>query len=130
MIFRLAVALSLTAAPALASGFQFVEIPATGTEPAIEAAVWYPTNSPVPEASNTRYDQGLAYDVPVAGEGLPVVVISHGDGGWFGGHAGLARAGMVAVAPNHPGNSDGDETAPPNGGSPSARGIWRGWWIT
>ncbi len=63
------------------------------------------------------FGQALAHGAPVAGADLPLVVISHGDGGWFGGHAGLAhklaRAGMVAVAPNHPGNSDGDETAPP-----------------
>ena len=117
MTLRLAFAFSLIAAPALASGFQFVEIPATGTEPAIEAAVWYPTDAPVPEAPNTPFGLALAHGVPVAGEGLPIVVISHGDGGWFGAHAGLARdlarAGMIAVAPNHPGNSDGDETAPP-----------------
>ena len=117
MTFRLAFALSMIAVPALASGFQFVEIPATATEPAIEAAVWYPTDTPVPEAPNTPFDQALVHGAPVAGEGLPVVVISHGDGGWFGGHAALARelarAGMIAVALNHPGNSDGDETAPP-----------------
>jgi predicted dienelactone hydrolase len=117
MLFRLAFALSLTAAPTLASGFQFVEIPATGTEPAIEAAVWYPTDASVPEAPNTPFGQALAHGAPVTGVGLPVVIISHGDGGWFGGHAGLARdlarAGIIAVAPNHPGNSDGDETAPP-----------------
>jgi hypothetical protein len=40
MTFRLAFAFSLTATPALASGSQFVEVPATATEPAIEAAVW------------------------------------------------------------------------------------------
>ena len=117
MTFRLAFALSLTATPAVASGFQFVEIPATATQPPIEAAVWYPTDASVPEAPNTPFGQALAHGAPVAGDDLPVVVISHGDGGWFGGHAGLARdlarAGMVAVALNHPGNSDGDETAPP-----------------
>ena len=117
MVFRLAFALSLTAAPGLASGFQFVELPAMGTAPAIEAAVWYPTDAPVPEAPNTPFGQALAHGAPVAGHDLPVVVISHGDGGWSGGHAGLARdlarAGIIAVAPNHPGNSDGDETAPP-----------------
>ncbi len=117
MTFRLAFAFSLTAAPALASGFQFVEIPATGTHPAIEAAVWYPTDAPLPDAPNTPFGQALAHGAPVAGDGLAVVVVSHGDGGWFGGHAELARelarAGMIAVASNHPGNSDGDETAPP-----------------
>ena len=117
MTFRFVFALSMTAAPALASGFQFVEIPATATQPPIEAAVWYPTDAPMPVAPNTPFGQALTHGAPVAGEGLPIVVISHGDGGWFGGHAELARdiarSGMVAVAPNHPGNSDGDETAQP-----------------
>jgi predicted dienelactone hydrolase len=117
MNIRLAFALFLSATPALADGFQFVEIPAAGTEPAIEAAVWYPTDAPFPEAPNTPFGQALSHGAPVAGEDLPLVVISHGDGGWFGGHAELARelarAGMVAVAPNHPGNSEGDETASP-----------------
>jgi len=117
MTFRLVIVVSFVATPAVASGFQFVEIPATATQPPIEVAVWYPTDAPVPEAPNTPFGQALAHGAPVTGVGLPVVVISHGDGGWFGGHAelarDLARAGMIAVAPNHPGNSDGDETAPP-----------------
>ncbi len=117
MTLRLAFILSLTAAPAGASGFQFVEIPASGSEPSIEVAVWYPTDTPLPETPNSPFGQALAQGAPVAGDALPMVVISHGDGGWFGGHAelarDLARAGIVAVAPNHPGNSEGDETAPP-----------------
>ncbi len=105
-------------ASALAAGFSFVEVPAGDDgAPAIEAAVWYPTEAAAPEAANTPFGQALALRGPVAGEALPLVVLSHGDGGWFGGHATLARelarAGMVAVAPNHPGNSDGDETATP-----------------
>lgn len=114
----LTLAIACTAGPALATGFQFVEVPATGTQPPIEAAVWYPTDAAVPETPNTPFGQAVAMHAPVAGEGLPVVVLSHGDGGWFGGHAALARAlaeaGMVAVALNHPGNSDGDESAPPS----------------
>ena len=86
--------------------------------PTIEAAVRYPTDAALPEASNTPFGQAVARHAPVAGEDLPLVVISHGDGGWFGGHAPLAgamaEAGMIAVALNHPGNSDGDETAPPS----------------
>lgn len=54
---------------------------------------------------------------PVDGMDLPIVVISHRDGGWFGGHAALARAlaeaGMIAVA-EPPRQLRGDETAPPS----------------
>ncbi len=117
MPLRLAFILTVACGPAFATGFQFVEIPATDDVPPIEAAVWYPADAAVPDAPNTPFGQAVAMHAPVAGEGLPLVVISHGAGGWFGGHAPLARAfaeaGMVAVALNHPGNSDGDETAPP-----------------
>lgn len=109
---------AIAAGPALATGFQFVEIPATADMPPIEAAVWYPSDAAVPDAPNTAFGQALAIQAPVAGSDLPLVVTSHGDGGWFGGHAPLVRAmaeaGMIAVALNHPGNSDGDESAPPS----------------
>lgn len=115
MPLRLAILLTISAGPALATGFQFVEIPATADMPPIEAAVWYPSNADTP---NTPFGQAAAMHAPVAGGDLPLVVISHGDGGWFGGHADLARAvaeaRMIAVALNHPGNSDGDETASPS----------------
>src|SRR5260370_3286802 len=43
---------------------------------------------------------------PVAGEGLPLIVVSHGSGGWFGAHrdtaAMLADAGFVVAALDHP----------------------------
>jgi predicted dienelactone hydrolase len=72
----------------------------------------------VPDQPNTPFGQAVAMEAPVDGSGLALVVLSHGDGGWFGGHAPLARAladaGMIAVALNHPGNSDGDETHPPS----------------
>lgn len=118
MPLRLATLFTVAAGPALATGFQFVEIPATVDTPPIEAAVWYPSEAAVPDAPNTPFGQAVALHAAVAGGDLPLVVISHGDGGWFGGHAPLARAiaeaGMIAVALNHPGNSDGDETAPPS----------------
>jgi predicted dienelactone hydrolase len=118
MPLRLATLVTVLAGPAFANGFQFVEIPATGEMPPIEAAVWYPTETAIPEAPNTPFGQAVAMHAPVSGRDLPLVVISHGDGGWFGGHASLARAlaeaGLIAVALNHPGNSDRDETAPPS----------------
>jgi predicted dienelactone hydrolase len=45
-------------------------------------------------------------DCPIAGEKLPLVIISHGYGGWYFGHhdtaEALADAGFVVVAINHP----------------------------
>jgi predicted dienelactone hydrolase len=118
MPLRLATLLTFAAGPVLATGFQFVDIPATAHVPPIEAAVWYPSDAAVPDAPNTPFGQAVAMHAPVTGGDLPIVVVSHGDGGWFGGHADLARAlaeaGMIAVALNHPGNSHGDETARPS----------------
>lgn len=118
MPLRLATLLTVAAGPALSAGFQFVEVPATAETLSIEAAVWYPSDAAPPEALNTPFGQAVATHAPIDGRDLPLVVISHGDGGWFGGHAALARAlaeaGLIAVALNHPGNSDGDETAPPS----------------
>jgi predicted dienelactone hydrolase len=118
MPLRLATFLTFAAGPALATGFQLVEIPPTADIPPIEAAIWYPSDAVPSEAPNTPFGQAVVMHAPVAGTDLPLVVISHGDGGWFGGHAALARAlaeaGIIAVALNHPGNSDGDETTPPS----------------
>lgn len=117
MPLRIAALLTCLAAPALANGFQFVEVPGAAGKPPIAAAVWYPSDAAVPEDANTPFGQAAALHGPVAGADLPLVVMSHGAGGWFGGHAALARAlagaDMIAVALNHPGNTDGDETAPP-----------------
>jgi len=49
---------------------------------------------------------------PIAGDKLPLIVISHGSGAWFGAHhdtaATLADAGFVVVAINHPGDNASD----------------------
>ncbi len=109
--------LALGSEPLNASGFQFVEIPGDELNPTISTAIWYPSDTAPPEKPNTPFEQAVAMHAPVAGEALPLVVISHGDGGWFGGHARIARAlsdaGIAAIALNHPGNSDGDNSAPP-----------------
>jgi predicted dienelactone hydrolase len=53
-------------------------------------------------------------DCPVTGTKLPLVIVSHGRGGWFGGHDGvveaLADAGFVVAAINHPGDNGNDRS--------------------
>ncbi|MBV1789298.1 dienelactone hydrolase family protein [Marinobacterium sp. D7] len=79
--------------------------------------IWYPSDSPVPDSPNSPFRQALALDAPVAGDNHPLVVISHGYGGWMGGHADLAltlaESGYVVVAPEHPGNNSQDQSAVP-----------------
>lgn len=53
-------------------------------------------------------------DCPITGTKLPLVIISHGRGGWFGGHndvaEALADAGFVVAAINHPGDNGNDRS--------------------
>jgi predicted dienelactone hydrolase len=83
-----------------------------GGEP-IALAIWYPTSS-TPRA--TPMPGGLVLDIAakgaVLGERLPLIVVSHGNGGSALGHVdlamALARAGFIVVAPTHPGDNYAD----------------------
>lgn len=83
-------------------------------------AIWYPCEAK-PRAVElgdwgVAADYGLVgvKDCPVTGAKLPLVIISHGYVGWFGGHhdtaAALADAGFVVAAINHPGDSANDSS--------------------
>jgi predicted dienelactone hydrolase len=94
-------------------GFQALAIP-DGDEKPLSAGVWYPTAaqaSPHPIGGAT---QAVALNAPVAGRDLPLVVISHGSGGWYGGHydtaIALASAGFVVAAVTHRGDSADDHS--------------------
>jgi predicted dienelactone hydrolase len=102
------------ALPAQAAGLQLLEAPG------LAGAIWYPcTAEPqsVPlghlavRLSNTL--RGTK-DCPVIGAKLPLIVFSHGRGGWFGGHhdtaEALADAGFVVAAINHPGDNGNDSS--------------------
>lgn len=95
-------------------GFERLEVPGS---PGFAMGVWYPTEASAPDAPNTPFRQALALGAAPSGTQRPVVVISHGDGGWMGGHAGtalaLAEAGYVVAAPEHAGNNSEDESASP-----------------
>lgn len=109
---RAAIALLLLLAAhapaAHAAGFQFVSTPDDAGRP-IELGIWYPSDAPVAVTSLGDMVQSVAVDGAVKGERLPVVVFSHGNGGWFGDRAESARilagAGFVAVSLTHPGDS-------------------------
>lgn len=110
-----ALALCLGAAsPAFASvGFRRLAVPnpAGGT---IEAAVWYPADAPASAMDAGLIRQTVAVDAPLVGDALPLVIISHGNGGFWGGHAdtaiALAEAGFVVVALTHPGDNVMDQS--------------------
>ena len=111
----LAGALLFAAGPVAAAGFQRAAVPDSAHEP-IEIGIWYPSDAPVPAAPNSPFRQALALDGAIAGERLPLVVVSHGKAGWLGSHAdtalALAEAGFVVAAPTHTGDNTDDESYP------------------
>jgi len=78
--------------------------------------VWYPTQArPRPTTLLGPLLMDVAPDGPLAGRDLPLVVISHGNGGGPGSHAdlalALADAGYVVAAPMHTGDNYADQSA-------------------
>src|SRR5438094_8559889 len=106
------VALSLVATMAHAAGIQFFEVPSVGVARQLTGAVWYPCNAPRQEIIVRNFAILGAKDCPLDGDKLPLVVLSHGRGGWFGGHdataASLADAGFVVAAIDHPDHNSQD----------------------
>jgi predicted dienelactone hydrolase len=105
-----ALLLLLAAAPfaQAAVGFQHFTVP-DPLGPPLEVGVWYPTDAPPAPTRIELFEQELAVGAPVKGEKLPLVVISHGTGGSYAGHAdtafALAQAGFVAAALTHTGDN-------------------------
>jgi predicted dienelactone hydrolase len=78
--------------------------------------IWYPTEaSPRPTTLLGPLLLDVAADGPISGRGLPLVVISHGNGGGLASHADLAMAladaGYVVAAPMHSGDNYADQSA-------------------
>lgn len=105
----LAAALCGAATLAQAAGFTFIEVPADKDGPALRGAVWSPCSTPPGRIDLAPLVLQGTRDCPVAGQGLPLVVVSHGAGGSALGHhdtaAALADAGYVVAAINHPGDN-------------------------
>jgi predicted dienelactone hydrolase len=83
---------------------------------AIPAWLLYPTRDPAGASRFGPYSVDVAVDGAPAGEGMPLVVVSHGTGGTPWGYrdlaASLAREGFVVALVEHPGNSrNGDQLA-------------------
>ena len=92
-----------------AAGVQFILIPADAAGPVMAGAVWSPCAAPAQVVKLHGLAAPGVLDCPIAGDRLPLVVISHGTNGWFGAHhdtaEALADAGFVVAAINHPGDS-------------------------
>ena len=110
-LFRslLPAALCCATTMAHAAGFAFIEVPADKDGPALRGAVWSPCSTPPGRIDLAPLVLQGTRDCPVAGQGLPLVVVSHGAGGSALGHhdtaATLADAGYVVAAISHPGDN-------------------------
>jgi predicted dienelactone hydrolase len=105
--------LSPSAARAANVGFREIQVP-NGADKPLTVGVWYPTDAPASDHKLSTFTQNVAPDAPVSGGGLPLVVMSHGNGGWYGGHydtaLALAKAGFVAAAVSHTGDTYNDKS--------------------
>ena len=105
-VAALALVLVLVDVPAHAAGFRLFDVPAGGDGPALHGGMWSPcTEAPAEPGRAVK-------DCPVAGDRLPLVVISHGRVGSINGHQDtavtLVEAGYVVAAINHPGDTGTD----------------------
>ena len=96
-------------------GFQSATAPDPADKP-LAIGIWYPSDAPVPAQPNTPFRQALSLQGAISGNRLPLIVISHGMGGWLGSQAdtalALAEAGFVVVAVTHSGDNREDDSSP------------------
>jgi predicted dienelactone hydrolase len=101
------------AASFAAVGYQQVTIPDRGGR-SMQAGIWYPSNTQTVAHPLGMFTQEVALNGPVAGQGLPLILISHGVGGSLSSHIdtanALARAGFVVAAITHIGDNTQDQS--------------------
>jgi predicted dienelactone hydrolase len=109
----LSAALALTA-PVAAAGLKMIVVPADSSGPAINVAVWYPSDDPPSPIEFGAFILSAAKDGALRGHKLPLVVMSHGRGGSFVANSDtaehLADNGFVVAALNHPGDTTSDKS--------------------
>jgi predicted dienelactone hydrolase len=94
-------------------GFEIRTIAPPGGPP-MQIGIWYPTTAAASPQRLGGWTQVVAPDAEPAAGPHPMVVFSHGNGGWFAGHydtaEALAHAGFVVAALTHPGDNYEDKT--------------------
>ncbi|WP_267551460.1 alpha/beta fold hydrolase [Rhizobium rhizogenes] len=108
----LLIALGLVATSVQAAGLTPIEVPAGADGPALSGFVWSPCATQANEVQLGPITVPAVRGCAIAGEKLPLVVISHGHGGGSLNHHDvaetLADAGFLVVALNHPGDNFSD----------------------
>jgi predicted dienelactone hydrolase len=95
-------------------GLHLIDVPGKDSDRAMTGAVWYPCSAP---AQDIAIASRLVSGVRIAQSSknkLPLIIVSHGRAGWFGGHhstaAAIADAGFVVAAISHPGDNMTDRS--------------------
>jgi predicted dienelactone hydrolase len=103
----------MLASPAFAVGFQYLSILDDTGRP-IEIGIWYPSKSAAAAVTVGMVAQNVALNGEIDGSGLPTVIFSHGNVGWFGDRSDMALAfaqqGIVAVSLTYPGDNYKDSS--------------------
>lgn len=98
-----------------AAGYQTLTVPGASGDPEMHAIVWSPCSGAPAAVKLGPYAIQGTKNCAIVGNALPLIVISHGQGGSYLGHhdtaAALANAGFVVVSLNHPGDSFDDDAA-------------------
>src|SRR5579872_431743 len=107
--FLSAVGFCLTATLAQAAGLRSIDIPASADGPAIHGLIWYPCAETPGEIRVDIFILPGVIGCPLAGDHLPLIASSHGQGGSvLGNHdtaETLADNGFIVAAINHPGDT-------------------------
>jgi predicted dienelactone hydrolase len=94
-------------------GFSELRI-ADGEARPLVAGVWHPSDAPARDHPLRAFVQTVVPGGAVLGDGLPLVVVSHGTGGSYDNHydtaLALAKAGFVVAAVSHAGDTDEDQS--------------------
>ncbi len=106
-------ATAFAASSADAAGFQQGLAADPDGKPLV-VGIWYPSQATATLLSLGQTTMTVAFNAPVNGRALPMVVMSHGTGGSVLGHfdtaVALADAGFVVVAMNHTGDNHADQS--------------------
>ena len=98
----------------VSTGYRLLHVEDTVQPAVISLAILYPAQEPEHTERFGPYTLDLARNTPPIGQQLPLVILSHGNGGtpWayrdLAKH--LARSGFLVALPEHPGNSRNDNT--------------------
>ena len=112
--FLSAIGFCLTATLAQAAGLRSFDIPADADGPAIHGVIWYPCAEPPGEVKIGTAALPGVQDCPLAGDHLPLIASSHGQGATFRVNHDtaetLADNGFIIAAINHPGDTAQDRS--------------------